>query len=76
MRPAEFAGVLAKMSLLGGEYLVLDGQQLTCPANLQNRTDLIGQKIRVRGVQQQGWKVLATHVKRMDLKPRKGWESV
>ena len=76
MKPVEFAGTFATMSLLGDQWLVVDGQQLTCPINLQNRTDLIGQKLRVRGIPQQGWKVLATHIKQMDLLPRRGWEVV
>jgi hypothetical protein len=77
MRPAaEYAGTLVEMSLLGSQWLVVDGQQLTCPVNLQTRNDLLGQKIRVRGIPQQGWKVVATHIKRMDALPRRGWEAL
>ena len=76
MKPVEFAGTFATMSLLGDQWLVVDGQQLTCPINLQHRADLIGQKLRVRGIPQQGWKVLAQKIKRMDANPRVGWEVV
>jgi hypothetical protein len=76
MKPAEYSGTLARMSLLGGEFLVLDGQQLVCPSNLQTRNDLLGVRLRIRGASIGGWKIQATHIKRMDGPLRNGWEAL